>query len=118
MSIVVSLRDVIGEMDALSDDHTAYLNPKTGELIALTEEEHYILENDEPPEDLPEWQRGMLPKIREVVESGDFLALPSKFDIHEYSIMERFCHSTPRRELQNVGYLLPAITRNILWRGL
>jgi hypothetical protein len=35
----------------------------------------------------------MIIKAREVLESDDFLALPNKFDIHEYSIMEDFCFS-------------------------
>ena len=32
-------------------------------------------------------------KIREVLASDDFLPLPSKFEIHEWSIMERFAES-------------------------
>ena len=44
---------------------------------------------DDP--DMPDWQREELPKIRDVTGSADWLALPSKFDIHEHSIMERFC---------------------------
>ena len=33
-----------------------------------------------------------VPKVREALASDDFLPLPSKFDINEYRIMERFCH--------------------------
>ncbi len=32
----------------------------------------------------------MLPKIREVVASDDWVTLPTKFDIHEWEIMRRF----------------------------
>ena len=35
MSAIVSLRAVINEMEALSDEDTAYLNQKTGELITF-----------------------------------------------------------------------------------
>jgi uncharacterized protein UPF0158 len=34
-----------------------------------------------------------LPKAREVAASGDFIPLPGKFEIHEWSIMERFARS-------------------------
>ncbi len=36
MPAVVSLRDVVFEMDVPSNESTAYLNPKTGELITVT----------------------------------------------------------------------------------
>ena len=32
----------------------------------------------------------MMPKIRAALESDRFLELPDRFDIHEWSIMERF----------------------------
>ncbi|MFH1079388.1 MAG: UPF0158 family protein, partial [Pseudomonadota bacterium] len=41
----------------------------------------------------PAWQREMILKAREVISSDDYLPLPSKFDIHEYHIMEEFCWS-------------------------
>lgn len=98
MPIVVSLRAFINEMDILSDEHIAYLNRRTGEFITLTQDDWYALEHADESEDLPQWQREILPKLREVEESDDWLAPPSKFDIHEYSIMERFCYSVQNPE--------------------
>ncbi len=46
--------------------------------------------NDDDAE-LPDWQQEQLLKSREIGESADWVALPSKFDIHEYAIMKRFC---------------------------
>jgi hypothetical protein len=70
-----------------------------GELITIAEEEARLVEDQEGlTEDerggeeasLPDWQAEMLPKAREVLYSDDFLPLPSRFDIHEWRIMERF----------------------------
>jgi hypothetical protein len=98
----VSLQSVVNEMDVLSDEVTAYINKKTGELYSVTEEEVGILERGyEEDEFIPEWQRETLPKVREVLESGDFVLLPDKFEIHEYSIMERFCLSLSDEGLQD-----------------
>jgi len=47
-------------------------------------------------DDLPVWQRDSLPKVRAALESGDFLALPDKYEIHEWAIMERFSNSQVR----------------------
>jgi hypothetical protein len=98
----VSLQSVVNEMDVLSDEMTAYINKKTGELFTVGDEQANIIEEgNEDDEFIPEWQKETLPKAREVLESDDFVALPDKFEIHEYSIMERFCLSLPDEGLQN-----------------
>ena len=86
---VIALREVVEAMEALSDDCVSYLDPDSGEIITVTEEERRLAE-DESLDDVPEWQREVLPKIRAVLESGRFLELPDRFDIHEWSIMEGF----------------------------
>jgi hypothetical protein len=90
MSCTVSLREFVSEMESFSDEHIVYLNRLTGEFLGTTDEERAAVE-DEEDEDLPEWQRELLPKIREALSSDDWLELPSKFDIDEYAIMRGFC---------------------------
>ena len=98
----VSLKSVVNEMDVLGEEWTAYISKKTGELVTVTEEEAIIVDaGGEDDEFIPDWQRETLPKVREVLESDDFVALPDKFEIHEYSIMERFCLSLSDEELQD-----------------
>jgi hypothetical protein len=80
-------------MDMSSDEAPSYINRKTGELITLTDEELALTEDPESAADAPQWQQELRPKAREVLASGDFIALPSKFDIHEWSIMDRFAQS-------------------------
>ena len=89
MATVIPLRKVVDAMELLSDDCVSYLDPDTGEIITVTEEERHLAE-DESLDDVPEWQREMLPKIRAALESDRFLELPDRFDIHEWSIMEGF----------------------------
>jgi hypothetical protein len=48
------------------------------------------LVEDESLDDVPEWQRELLLKIRVVLQNDCFLELPDRFDIHEWSIMEEF----------------------------
>ena len=94
MAISVSLRDVVMEMEAQMDESSAYFNKRTGELVSFTDDEMVAAEDeDEIGSDRPEWERQMLEKFREVLDSDDFLTLPNKFDIHEYSIMQKFCWS-------------------------
>jgi len=97
MAVVVSLKDVVDAMDLPNDEWTSYLNLKTGEIVTVTDEDRHLNEDvDLDEDDLPEWQRESLPKVREALESGDFLALPGKFEIHEWAMMERFSSSETR----------------------
>ena len=43
-------------------------------------------------EELPEWQRAVVQEAGKVLDSEDYIELPSQFDIHEYKIMEDFCY--------------------------
>ncbi|MBZ5551762.1 MAG: UPF0158 family protein [Acidobacteriia bacterium] len=98
---MVSLQAVINEMDVLDDSHTAFLNKRTGELITLVDEEIYDLPDELGHDDVPPWQKELIEKKREVLNSGDYLELPSKFEIHEWAIMENFCLSLADPELRN-----------------
>ena len=91
MAVVVSLKDVVAAMDLPRNEWASYLNPKTGEIITVTDEDRHLVEDEGLDEqDLPEWQRESLPKVREALESGDFVALPDKLEIHEWAMMEHF----------------------------
>ena len=94
---VIFLREVVEAMEALSDDCVSYLDPDSGEIITVTEEERRLAE-DESLDDVPEWQREVLTKIRAVLESDRFLELPDRFDIHEWSIMEGFARGRTTTE--------------------
>jgi len=103
--LVVSLRAVATEMDLPNDEWTSYINRRTGELVTVTDEEARAVEAGDDA--LPDWLADRLPKVRQVLASEDFLPLPSKFDINEYRIMERFCHQVVDPRIR--GDLLRAI---------
>ncbi len=92
-AVAVSVRDVVNEMDVPNEEWAVYLNRRTGEFVLVTDEDADAVEREEEGDDLPDWQRESLPKIREAMRSSHFVALPSPFDIHEYAIMQRFCSS-------------------------
>ncbi len=89
MAVVVSLVEMISEMAEVVDNHTAFLNRKTGELLTMNDQQRALFENSQQVHDLSDGQHA----VREAMESGDLLELPGKFEHHEYSIVERFCES-------------------------
>jgi hypothetical protein len=70
MPSTVSLRDFVNEMDVDSDEYTAYINRKTGELVTLSEEDILLAEGEEDADELAEGEQDLLPRIREVMESA------------------------------------------------
>jgi hypothetical protein len=93
MAVPVKLQDIVDEISFIPDEASSYLNTKTGEVITVTDEELRAAENEEPLEDFPEWQHDVIRIAADILETDDYLPLPTKFDIHEYNIMERFCLS-------------------------
>ena len=101
MSVVVSLKAVVEEMDVPSDEYHAYLNKNTGELVTIGEEEVNIIESGDSIENYPGWQQEAIRETKDVLNSSEYLPLPSKFDINEYRIMERFCLSVEEEKLRD-----------------
>ena len=118
MTLPVSLQAVIDEMDTFGDEFHPYLNPLTGELVTLRDEEIQAAEQDEALDDDSEWEPDEIQTARDVVSSADDVPLPSKFEIDEYAIMQRFCCAVEdadlRRELQDQdtwGWRISAVQR-------
>jgi len=101
MTIIVSLRDVVNEIDGLPDEFHAYLNKVTGELVTINDEEISAIENGEDWNDYPAWEQEALATAQKVLDSTDYLSLPSKFEIHEYAIMEQFCDAIEDPKVSN-----------------
>jgi hypothetical protein len=101
MKPIIRLKDIIQEMDVFGDDYRAFLNIRTGEFVTLSSEELSAAEEGDSVKDFPEWQRERIRKAGEVLFTYDYRELPSRFDIHEYSIMERFCYAVEDDELSH-----------------
>lgn len=105
MPLPVSLDAVAEELDALMNEMTAYINRKTGEITSVSSDDASLVEEedeeDEEVEDLPPWQAEMLPKLRDILFGEDWVALPTKFDVHEWEIMRKFADSVEDERLAN-----------------
>jgi len=100
MSKVISLSEIISALEDASDDSTSYLDPETGEIILVAEEERALAE-DNPAEEISAWQRELMPKIRAALDGDRWLELPDRFDIHEWSIMERFSRAQNSQRIRS-----------------
>ncbi len=109
MSLPVSLMAVVDALDMSSDEITAYINRKTGEIVPVSDSDFYRAEMEDEDEDgeedggedAPEWIDEMVEDARRVAASDDFVALPDRFEIGEWQIMARFCDTVTSERLRD-----------------
>lgn len=80
-----------------TEEGSVYFNKATGEVIPISNEVlSNVEEEDEATdldEDLHDWQKEEMALARQILETDNFVKLPSKFDIHEWEIMNEFAHN-------------------------
>jgi hypothetical protein len=96
---VVSLKQVVGELELISDVYHTYLDKRSGEFVGARGEDLRDAESDESYGHHPGWQKELIAQAREVLGSDHFIELPSAVDIDEYEIMERFIYSIASEDL-------------------
>ena len=100
MTAKAKLKQIADEIGIQTDEHTAYFDREAGEVLMVSSEEMGAAEEDRSLDNYPEWQHELIEIARKILnDEGDrFLTLPSKWDFHEYKVMERFCYSLDDKE--------------------
>lgn len=101
MALPVKLRDVIDAIEMANDGMTSYINRKTGDVVSLTLDDISYAEQDDSSDFIPEWQQESIAEAKTVLADEAYITLPDQHDIHEYSIMERFCWSIKDEDVQD-----------------
>lgn len=95
----VDLKNIVEGIEFQSDESHSYLKISSGEVVLLTDEAIAAAESDEDYSMHAEWYRETIEQVREFVNNeDDYIPLPSKFEFHEYSVMEEFILSLPIEE--------------------
>ena len=91
---VVSLRELVGEVEACITGLNFYLNRLTGEVHGGSDEDISILEDNEGEEidreSWPEWQIESMTRLKEVLSSSDWLPIPAPSSRESYNLMVRY----------------------------
>jgi len=91
MTPAVKLVDLTDALEMASEESAAWLERQTGQVVVVDNDVTQAIAEvagDTMPED---WQEEQIPAAR-AISAGDprYLALPDKFDFHEYRHMEKF----------------------------
>jgi len=104
----VKLEDVVDAID-LPEEWESFLDPDTGEILTMTDEDRSDLDAqvEDAELEMPDWQRESTEKLKRLLDSGRALAVPGKFEIHEWELMKRFAIDV--EDLEESTELLGAI---------
>jgi len=107
MATTVLVKDIVDALEMLSDESSSFVDLDTGKVETVS---LYLLrkaeasDDDEEP-DLPAWQKPEWEIAKRIVFTDRFAKLPTKFDIHDWGIMQDFSRSVEseqiREELMN-----------------
>jgi hypothetical protein len=104
MAATVKLKDIV---DALEEEQFAeflsFVNLDTGEVKMVSKELISEAEEigDDEELDIPKWQEREWELAQRIVASDRFERLPTKFDVHEWSIMQDFALSIDPGEIRS-----------------
>jgi hypothetical protein len=71
MVTIISLREVIETLEMQCENGLSYVDPDTGEIVTAREEVRRLAEEPEGSQNnIPEWQREMVRKVRAMLTSS------------------------------------------------
>lgn len=98
----MELHELTEQMEPM-DNFITYLNIRTGEYVVINEDYLRIVGDIEDLEDLSayrDFEKEEIMNILDIQENfEDYRALPTKFDLDEYSIMEDFIETLQNRKI-------------------
>lgn len=95
----VDLKKIVEGIEFQGDESRSYLKISSGEVVLFTDDAIAAAESDEDLSVHAEWYREAIEQAREFINhEDDYIPLPSKFEFHEYSVMEEFVLSLPIEE--------------------
>ena len=100
MPATVKIKDIVEaiveELEMQADQFTYFVDLDSGAVEAVSKDllldaEEFDDDDEEP--DLPAWQIPQWELAKRIFSTGRFRHLPSRFDVHEWSIMQDFVFS-------------------------
>lgn len=96
LPVTVLLTDIVEALEMLDDEYPSFLDLDSGKVVTvsldLLSEAEEAEEGDEDP-DLPTWQVDEWEDAKRIASSDRFRRLPTKFEVHEWEIMQEFASS-------------------------
>jgi hypothetical protein len=99
----LKLKDLIEQLETLTEEHTYCYNTKTGEIVFVSELIFRAIEmEDDDLDGYYDWEKDEIELAIEIDKdlANIYIPLPSIEDIGEYSIMEDFCYQLKDKKIR------------------
>lgn len=101
MPTTAILDDLIDALEEQSDSLLAYLDRDTGEVVLMSQDSLSLGEAEpEELESLPDWQKEEAELAVQIQTTDRYLALPDRFDVNEWEIMNEFAQQVKPDKIQ------------------
>lgn len=92
MATPVRLESIVEGMEFQSDEAHSFLHRPSGQVLTLSDEALAAAETEDVEPDRARWMSAAeMEEARKIVAArDDYLALPERFEINEYHMMQRF----------------------------
>jgi hypothetical protein len=105
-AVTVLLKDILEALEMQFDGSSSFLDLDTGRVETVSSD--LLRQANESPDEehyIPGWQEQEWELVKRIVSTNRFRQLPTKFDVHEWAIMQDFSRSvasdTIREDLLN-----------------
>ena len=98
----IHLSDIVDALEMQFDESPSYLDLDGGQVVTVSED--LLREAEEPGDEeaaLPDWQKDEWKIAKRIVSTDRFRPLPTKFDVHEWGIMEDFSRSVGSESIRD-----------------
>lgn len=98
----IDLEEVIDGMEFQLRDMSAYFNHIDNKIVVITDTEIQKAKKITISEikEISDVEIEFMDQALDIVKSGDYIQLPTNYDIFEYKIMESFCNEIEDEELR------------------
>jgi hypothetical protein len=102
MPAKVLLKDIVDALEMTFDEQSQFLDVETGRVEVVSDDLLGQAEDEDAEPNLPDWQHEEWEVAKAIVSdsSNRFRELPTKFDIHEWSIMQEFASSVQSQRIR------------------
>jgi len=101
MSATVLLKDIVDALEMQLDESSSFVDLETGRIETVSDD--LLREADEAVDRepaFPAWQKQEWGVAKRIVSTGRFEILPTKFDVHEWAIVQDFSHSVTSEKIR------------------
>jgi hypothetical protein len=106
MPTKVKLDDIVEALDMQLDEFSSFLDLDTGQVETipddlLSEARESDDDDGEGEHELADWEQEQLETAKRIVTTDRFVSLPTKFDVHEWEIMQDFARSVESTKISD-----------------